>query len=82
MASGILEEAQNEEYEPEEILMECPLPEPTFMADMECSVQQSVASKEIARSNSKKRPGRIASLFRLNKKKYDEMKEESGKFEF
>ena len=82
MASGILEEAQNEEYEPEEILMECPMPEPTFMADMECPVQQSVASQEIARSSSKKRPGRIASLFRLNKKKYDEMKEESGKFEF
>lgn len=82
MASGILEEAQNEEYEPEETIMECPMPEPTIMADMECSVQQSVASQEISRSSSKKRPGRIASLFRLNKKKYDEMKEESGKFEF
>ena len=30
----------------------------------------------------KRRPGRIATLFRLNKKKYEEMKEEGGKFEF
>ena len=30
----------------------------------------------------KRRPGRIASLFRLNKEKYDAMKEEGDKFEF
>ena len=30
----------------------------------------------------KGRPGRIASLFRLNRVKYDEMKEDGGKTEF
>ena len=33
-------------------------------------------------SKTKRRPGRIASLFRLNKERYDSMKEDGGKFEF
>jgi len=34
------------------------------------------------RMKRKRRPGRIASLFRLNKAKYVEMKEEGNKLEF
>ena len=43
-------------------------------------LMSSVAPKP--ESKEKKRPGRTASLFRLNKKKYEEMKEEGDKFEF
>ena len=37
---------------------------------------------KIISSKPKRRPGRIASLFRLNKAKYEEMKEEGNKMEF
>ena len=90
MASGILEEADA----PEEIetAMRCePVPEPMMMADMDfCAampimeerrLKTAIAEPELPRSR-KGRPGRIASLFRLNRAKYDEMKEDSGKTEF
>ena len=38
--------------------------------------------REAAEVKPKRRPGRIASLFRLNKAKYVEMKEEGNKLEF
>ena len=37
---------------------------------------------KIISSKPKRRPGRIASLFRLSKAKYVEMKEEGNKLEF
>ena len=85
LASGILEEVPREE---EPVIETCEAPMPMMMADMECDL----AEPEVARYSSiitedlphkpKKRPGRIASLFRLNKEKYDAMKEEGDKYEF
>ncbi|MBQ9310459.1 MAG: NUDIX hydrolase [Bacteroidales bacterium] len=69
-ASGILEEAPKEE---EPAIEACEAPMPMMMASM---------SFEEAAPKPKKRPGRIASLFRLNKAKYDAMKEEGDKYEF
>ena len=67
------------------------VPEPMMMANMNfCSampmmeercLKTSMAEPELPRSR-KGRPGRIASLFRLNRAKYDEMKEDGGKTEF
>ena len=76
-ASGILEEADS----PEEIVtaMLCKsVPEP--MMEEYC-LKTAMAEPELPRSR-KGRPGRIASLFRLNRAKYDEMKEDGGKTEF
>jgi hypothetical protein len=78
MASGILEEA--DAPEPEESAMLCEAaPAPMMMADMDFCADMS--ELELPRSR-KGRPGRIASLFRLNRAKYDEMKEDGGKTEF
>ncbi len=85
MASGILEEADAEEKlrEPEApIMKKCsaePLP---VMADMDmefCGMPEPMAE---ALAKPKRRPGRIASLFRLNKAKYMELKDEGNKMEF
>jgi len=86
MASGILEEAD----EPEEF---CGAePEPPVMMEMDCAPLRRMADMEycampeprmsVAEARPKRRPGRIASLFRLNKAKYEEMKEEGNKLEF
>ena len=76
MASGILEEAD----------------EPVM--DMQCAPLRRMAEREMdycampepvmpmAEAKPKRRPGRIASLFRLNKAKYRKMKEDGGKMEF
>jgi len=83
MASGILEEVPKEEdvIESEAPYCACaPMPmhkKLSFDMDMVC---ETMAEPELPRP--KKRPGRIASLFRLNKAKYDAMKEEGDKFEF
>lgn len=68
MASDILEEAEPAVLEEPEVFYDA-APAP-MMADMEQP------------SSRKGRPGRIASLFRLNRAKYDEMKEDGGKTEF
>ena len=68
-------------------------PAPMMMADMDfCAampepmmeercLKTAMAEPELPRSR-KGRPGRVASLFRLNRAKYDEMKEDGGKTEF
>ncbi len=70
MASGILEEADAEPAPNAEPMMDrvyCCAPEPMGV---------------LSDAKPKRRPGRIASLFKLNKARYDEMKEDGGKFEF
>jgi len=53
----------------------------TFDAAPEASIDtKSNASPDATRAKS--RPGRIASLFRLNKTRYDQMKDSGDKFEF
>ncbi len=84
MASGILEEADGP------VAFSGAAPEPPLMAmkcapiaDTEvdyCAAPES--AKHMTEIKPRHRPGRIASLFRLNKVKYEEMKEEGGKFEF
>ena len=69
IASGILEEVPKDE---EPVIESCAMPEPM----MASRVMAEEAPKP------KRRPGRIASLFRLNKAKYEAMKEEGDKFEF
>ncbi len=54
-------------------------PAPMMMADMDYCA--AMPEPELPRSR-KGRPGRIASLFRLNRAKYDAMKEDGGKTEF
>ena len=82
LASGILEEVPRDE---EPVIESCAMPEPMMasrvMADMDYEMS---APKMMAEESPKpkRRPGRIASLFRLNKAKYDEMKEEGDKYEF
>ncbi len=46
------------------------------------SVKREIAVLGEGEKPRKGRPGRIGSLFRLNRKKYEEMKEEGGKLEF
>ena len=87
LASGILEEVPKEEGP---VIEACEAPMPMMMADMEFdampmerdSMKMASMSFEDATPKPKKRPGRIASLFRLNKAKYDAMKEEGDKYEF
>ena len=78
MASGILEQASSDD-------------EPMFLADFDsCDCAPMPAArpaeprmeKSILPHAPKARPGRIASMFRLNRAKYDEMKEDGGKTEF
>ena len=78
MASGILEQASSDD-------------EPLFLADFnscDCAPMSTPGTiepkmeKSILPHAPKARPGRIASMFRLNRAKYDEMKEDGGKTEF
>ncbi|MBP5676662.1 MAG: NUDIX hydrolase [Bacteroidales bacterium] len=78
LASGILEEVPRDEAEPMPICCEA-MPR-MKMADVEyCAyVPEPIADS----AKPKRRPGRIASLFRLNRAKYAAMKEEGDKLEF
>ena len=78
MASGILEEA----VAPEEVqVMHSRIAEPPMMAEMDyCAMPEP--AMYMADAKPKRRPGRIASLFRLNKAKYAKMKSDGEKFEF
>jgi len=90
MASGILEEAEPTILEEPEILYDAaPTPmtaDMDFCASapmMEETVMMRSAMAEPEQPRARRgRPGRIASLFRLNRAKYDEMKEDGGKTEF
>ena len=90
LASGILEEAEPREdrYESEDSLMSLREEETVsgglakhfyFFDDQEVPAPASASLESRPR---KGRPGRIGSLFRLNRKRYEEMKEDGGKLEF
>ena len=86
LSSGILEEAEEPvEFsgaEPEPPMMSMKCAAPRIMADMEYCCAEPERPMSAAEVKPKRRPGRIASLFRLNKAKYVEMKEEGNKLEF
>lgn len=86
LSSGILEEAEEPvEFrcaEPEPPVMSMKCAAPRMMADMEYCCAEPEMPMSAAEVKPKRRPGRIASLFRLNKAKYVEMKEEGNKLEF
>ena len=82
LASGILEEVPRDE---EPVIESCAMPEPMMASRVMADMYYEMAAPKMMAEESpkpKRRPGRIASLFRLNKAKYDEMKEEGDKFEF
>ena len=77
LASGILEEVYKTKSHT--------YPESLIIAEKDCEVTMPVHESEslfVASQKIKHRPGRVGSLFRLNKKKYNEMKEEGNKLEF
>ena len=86
LSSGILEEAEEpvetSGTEPEPPMMSMKCAAPRMMADMEYCCAEPEMPMSAAEVKPKRRPGRIASLFRLNKAKYVEMKEEGNKLEF
>ena len=86
LSSGILEEADGpaEIAIPEPPVLFCRAIEKTPMAEMDfcCAEPAMSAPMAAAEAKPKRRPGRVASLFRLNKAKYEEMKEEGNKMEF
>ena len=86
LSSGILEEAEDpvefSRAEPEPPMMSMKCAAPRMMADMEYCCAEPEMPMSAAEVKPKRRPGRIASLFRLNKAKYVEMKEEGNKLEF
>ena len=78
LASGILEEAGSQIELPEPPMLCKAAPAP--MLEERC-LQPAMPEPALPHPR-KGRPGRIASLFRLNRAKYDEMKEDGGKTEF
>ena len=87
MASGILEEVDDvveTSCEPEPpMTMKSAAPSPE-MADREveyCYMPEE-SSMPMSETKPKRRPGRIASLFKLNKARYEVMKEDGNKMEF
>ena len=94
LASGILEEAEprEEKAEPDDIELSirgadtedfCSMAAPCMVQDFYGeaeSIPMPTSSRE--EHPRKGRPGRIGSLFRLNRKRYEEMKEDGGKMEF
>ena len=86
LSSGILEEAEDpvefSRAEPDPPAMAMKYAAPRIMADMEYCCAEPERPMSAAEVKPKRRPGRIASLFRLNKAKYVEMKEEGNKLEF
>jgi len=81
MASGILEEADEHEYEHEYDMDYSACIPMTKSMISERRLMSAMAEPELPRPR-KGHPGRIATLFRLNRRKYDEMKEDGGKTEF
>ena len=81
LSSGILEEADAPEEEVQ--VLHSRIAEPPMMADMDyCYMPEEPMIEAAASPKPKRRPGRIASLFKLNKAKYAEMKSDGEKFEF
>jgi len=86
LSTGILEEAEDEmSIYGDEALLECCAP-PTPMATMQdcfsASAKSRKAAPDHAPQKAKGRQGRPGIRFRLNRKRYEEMKEEGGKVEF
>ena len=71
IASGILEEAPTTVSPGPDAIMCCLEP-----------LREDAEESCVTLPKLKHRPGRIASQFRLNKEKYNEMKEDGGKLEF
>lgn len=88
LSTGILEEAPvvetSDEEVPEEIDGEVQVLHSMISSQADFKMAEPMMPKAMMEESPKpkRRPGRIASLFRLNKAKYEEMKEEGGKFEF
>ena len=90
LASGILEEAEEDsvmdsgEMIYERLSAPCVAPMMAYRdLGMEpSSMMESTASEDAVSTGKKRRRGRIASLFKLNRAKYEQMKEEGGKIEF
>ena len=86
LSSGILEEAEEpvefSRAEPDPPAMAMKYAAPRIMADMEYCCAEPERPMSASEAKPRRRPGRIASLFRLNKAKYVEMKEEGNKLEF
>ena len=78
LASGILEEVPRDEAEP--MPMCCEAMPSMKMADVDYYAYMPEPMADSAKP--KRRPGRIASLFRLNRAKYAAMKEDGDKLEF
>ena len=64
------------------VLRECSMP--ALMMEKMCMEDAEPAKKMAIQSAKpkKSRPGRLGTIFRLNRKKYDEMKEDGLKQEF
>lgn len=82
LSSGILEEAAPEPPVMGESLMMCRAPMPMMPVEKMPGRKSIMCDSESPVPRAKGQPGRIASLFRLNKKRYDEMKDGGDKFEF
>jgi 8-oxo-dGTP diphosphatase len=87
LASGILEEVPRAESEPLpmtycEAMPAMKMVEVDYCAEMPEPPAESSAEVPAESPRPRRRPGRIASLFRLNRAKYAEMKEDGDKFEF
>ena len=87
LSSGILEEAAPEPPADDIVMCRCAMPmaDARPMADAKMMAAPAPLAFEGAPSpepTAKSRPGRIASLFRLNKTRYDQMKDSGDKFEF
>lgn len=81
LSSGILEEAAPEPRVDESCLKLCRMPAP--IEPMPYSGANAFVDAHVDEApRAKSRPGRIASLFRLNKTRYDQMKDSGDKFEF
>ena len=82
LASGILENA-NDEYEDSDSMLYQSLSTPrSFYQEDRAMPSMNVMPEASMPASRKGRQGRPGILFRLNRKKYDEMKEDGGKLEF
>ena len=85
LASGILDEVSEDAlyFDGEECSRYCSdMPESNMSMVYHTSLEGPRTMSESATRKSKSRPGRVGSRFRLNRERYEEMKEDGGKLEF
>ena len=87
LSSGILEEAAPEPPADEIMMCRCAMPMADAMSMADAKPKAAPAPMAFEGTASpeppaKSRPGRIASLFRLNRKRYDQLKDSGDKLEF